>query len=192
MRNQYSASEFIGNAFSLIETKIFYPGARLIRKPAYIRGKKGMHYGKKLTLGHNCRFDIFNQEMFPLHIGDNCEIGDYVHVVASKNVYIGDNVLIASKVFISDTSHGKYSGEDQDTPLTPPGQRKLITSTVKIGNNVWIGENVVILAGSEIGDGCIIGANAIITKNIPENSIVVGTNKIIKQYNAGSKKWEKI
>lgn len=51
-----------------------------------------------------------------------------------------------------------------------------------IGDNVWIGQNAVILMGSCIGSGCVIGANAVITKSIPPNSIVVGNNKIIRDY----------
>ena len=55
---------------------------------------------------------------------------------------------------------------------------------------MWIGENVVILAGAEIGDGCVIGAGSIITKKIPKNTIVVGNEILIKSYNTKENKWE--
>ena len=119
-------------------------------------------------------------------------MGDMTHIVAHEKVEIGNNVLIASKCFISDTNHGAYKGEDQDRPDTPPNERKLVTKPVKIGNNVWIGENVVILAGAEIGDGCIVGANSVVSAPIPNNSIVILNNRILKKFNEKSGHWEKM
>ncbi|MGO5315118.1 DapH/DapD/GlmU-related protein [Bilifractor sp. LCP21S3_A7] len=190
MRNQYTASEFIENVFAFIDTKIFYPGARLIRRPVYIRGKKSLRYGKNLTLGHGCRFDLLNKNKVTLFIGNNCEIGDYVHIVATDKVEIGNNVLMASKIFISDTNHGSYKGEEQDSPDVVPNRRKLTTAPVKIGNNVWIGENAVILAGVEIGDGCIIGANSVVNKNFIKGSIIAGCPaEVIKKWDDDNKTW---
>lgn len=189
MKNKYLFTEKIKNTYSLIMTKLFFKQARLLRRPIYIRGKKSLFGGKNLTTGYRCRFDL-NGKKETLIIGENCQFGDNVHIVALKEVIIGDNVLIASKVFISDTSHGMYKGTDCDAPNTSPNSRKLVQNSVSIGNNVWIGENVVILSGANIGDGCIIGANSIITKTIPKNTIVVGNNKIIKEYNNKSKCWE--
>lgn len=190
MRNRYSISEFIKNLYSLIITKLTIRQARFIRRPIYIRGKRSLSGCKNLTTGRFCRFDLLGEKQ-TLHIGKNCEMGDMTHIVAYENVEIGDNVLIASKCFISDTNHGRYKGESQDCPYTEPNKRQLYTKPVKIGNNVWIGENTVILAGAEIGDGCIVGANTVISKKIIDNSIVVGNGKIIKQWNCATKKWEK-
>lgn len=191
MKNKYTFSENIANIYSLLLTKMFFPGSRLIRRPIYIRGKKSLVLGKRLTTGRMCRIDL-NGEKKSLFIGDNCQIGDYTHIVAHERVEIGDNCLIASKVFISDTSHGLYDNSQVDSrPNIAPNDRQLVTNPVKIGNNVWLGENVVVLLGAEIGDGCIIGANSVITKKIPSNSIVVGNNRIIKRYNEESEKWEK-
>lgn len=114
------------------------------------------------------------------------------HIVAQNHVEIGKDVLIASKCFISDTNHGKYTGENQDSPETIPNDRKLVTGNAVIGNRVWVGENVVILSGAEIGDGCIIGANSIVSKKIPAGSMVVGNNRIIKKWNIKTKTWEKV
>ena len=118
-------------------------------------------------------------------------MGDMTHLVAYESVRIGDNVLIASKCFISDTNHGVYKGEKQESPATPPNQRKLVSKPVVISNNVWIGENAVILAGAEIGDGCVIGANCVVSKKIEKNCIVVGHNQIIKKFDAKVSSWEK-
>lgn len=191
MSNIYSFSEAFKNGYSLILTKIFFRKARLIRRPVYIRGKKSLNGGERLTIGRFCRFDLEGSKK-TLLIGKNCQFGDMTHIVAHEKVTIGDNVLIASKVFISDTSHGSYKGSNQSDISIPPADRELVTNPVSIGNNVWIGENVVILGGANIGEGSIIGANAIITKNIEAGSIVVGNNRVIKKYNNESHKWEAI
>lgn len=190
--DNYSPSEFISNCFSFIRTKIFYGKCRFIRFPFYIRGAKSMRGGERLTLGRFCRFELDGKKE-SLIIGANCEMGDMTHIVALNHVEIGDSTLIASKCFISDTSHGKYKGDNQDSPLTPPNSRLLISDSVEIGKNVWIGENVVILAGSKIGDGCIIGANSVVLGVIPSNSIAVGAPaKIKKVYNNNSRTWVKV
>ena len=182
MKNNYSISEFVQNIFSLGLTKLTMKQARFIRRPVYIRGKKSIVGANNLTTGHFCRFDLPGNKD-TLYIGKNCEMGDMTHVVAYNHVEIGDNVLIASKCFISDTNHGSYKGSNQDKPTTAPNSRALKYKDVKIGNNVWIGENVVILAGAHIGNGCIIGANSVVTRDIPDESIVVGNNNIIKKWN---------
>ena len=193
MANKYSCSEFIKNIYALFMTKAFYPSARLVRRPIYIRGRKSLTYGKNFTTGYSCRFDLEgNKET--LFIGDDCQIGDNVHFVAYEKVEVGNGCLLASKIFISDTSHGAYDNTDETSiPSIPPNERKLITAPVKVGNNVWIGENVVILSGVTIGDGCIIGANSVVTKNIEPNSIVAGIPaKVLKQWDEQTQKWIRV
>lgn len=194
MRNQYTVSELIRIAYSWMITKIFYNKARLIRRPFYIRGKSSLQYGNGLTTGYGCRFDLVVGNIKTLIIGDNCEIGDYVHIVSHVKVEIGDNCLMASKIFISDTNHGNYSDYCKDSaPDIPPNARPLYTNQVKIGNNVWIGENVCILPGVTVGDGCIIGANSVVNTDVPANSIAVGSPaKIIKVWDTKLGKWIKL
>ena len=172
-------------------TKLTMRQARFIRRPIYLRGRRSLSGGVGLTTGRFCRFDLEGNQK-TLFIGKNCEMGDMTHIVAHERVEIGDNVLIASKCFISDTDHGAYKGADQDRPDTPPNQRKLVSRPVRIGSNVWIGENAVILAGAEIGDGCVIGANSVVSKKIPAHVIVVGSGRIIKRWNDQDHTWESV
>ncbi|MBF0580413.1 acetyltransferase [Erysipelotrichaceae bacterium RD49] len=191
MGNKYTPSEYIKNIYSLLMTKITMKQARFIRRPIYIRGRSSLSGCIGLTTGRFCRFDLQGNEL-TLFIGNNCEIGDMTHIVAHEKVKIGNNVLIASKCFISDTNHGLYKGDVQDSPLIPPNQRKLVTAPVVIGNNVWIGENVVILAGTDIGDGCIIGANSVVSGKYEKNSIIAGVpGKIIKSFDENVGLWKK-
>ena len=196
MKNSYGLGELIRNIISLVYTKIFFKGARLIRTPIYIRGKKFFNYGKGLTTGYNCRI-----EMFAVHssagekiiIGKNCKMGDHVHIAAGEKVYIGENCLFASKIYISDISHGDYSDlETASNPNTPPDERTLVTKPVSIGNNVWLGDNVCVLPGVRIGNGCVIGANAVVNGDIPDNSIAVGVPaKVIKYFDGDKGYWVK-
>lgn len=190
MRVQYSPSEFIKNCWSLCCTKVFFRPARLIRRPVYIRGRKGMTFGSGFTTGYRCRFEIFDfKSGFKLKIGENCKIGDNVHIVASENVTIGDGCLMASNIFISDTNHGS----ENDAPTIPPDERELTSCPVTIGKNVWVGEGVCILPGARIGDGCIIGAHSIVKGDIPSFTVVVGAPaKVVKKYNFDNKIWEKV
>lgn len=187
--NKYSLYEIIDNMLSLIHTKIVYPSFRLLRRPAYIRGGTSLEGGCGLTTGRFCRFDLPGGKK-TLYIGKNCQFGDNTHIVALKSVHIGDNVLIASKVFISDTSHGNYSENGGTDPTVAPAKRKLTSYPVYIGDNVWIGENVVILSGVTVGNGCVIGANSVVTKNIESGSIVCGAPaKVIKKWSQDKRKW---
>jgi len=145
-----------------------------------------------LTLGRFCRFEMDGKNE-TLKIGNKCEIGDMTHIVALNDVTIGDNVLIASKCFISDTSHGSYKSTHQDNPRIPPNERRLVSESVFIGNNVWIGENTVILSGTRIGNGCIIGANSVVKGVFTDNSIIVGCpGKIVKQFDTINNEWKRI
>lgn len=191
MTNKYSASEFIKNAYSLAMTKITMHQARFVRRPIYIRGVRSLSGGNNLTTGRLCRFDLSGEKK-TLFIGDNCEIGDMTHIVAHNKVIIGNDVLIASKCFISDTNHGTYSGNRQDSPETVPNKRQVCFGEVVIGDRTWIGENAVILSGTKIGDGCIVGANSIVSKEIPNNCMVVGSNHIIKKWDKEAEKWVRV
>lgn len=193
--NCYSIGESIKNIFFKIYTKIFFQNARLIRLPIYIRQKSKMKYGKGLTTGYNCRIDMVGDEaIIKLEFGENCIIGDNCQISAGEKITIGDNLLIARNVYISDISHGEYNNIDNKSlPEIPPNKRPLVMKEITIGNNVWIGANVSILPGANIGNGCIIGANSVVKGSIPDNCIVVGAPaKVVKVYNEIKKEWVKV
>ena len=192
-----SLSEIIYLSICKLRTFFVVPSARIVRFPIDIRGKKFMDFGRKLTTGYYCRLEAYpigNNNSKVLKFGDNVQINDFVHIAAAKNVEIGNNVLIASKIFISDICHGEYADiENMSDPNEHPNNRKLSAKPVIIHDDVWIGEMVSILPGVEIGKGSIIGANSVVTKSIPEYSIAAGNPaKVIKQYNFNKKQWEKI
>ena len=197
IKNQYSIYDKIILAWWLLRTRLIARKVRLFRFPVTIRGRKYIDFGEKLTTGVGCRFEGFmgeKKEDIKLTFGKNVQLNDYVHIVAMDHIEIGDNVLMASHVFISDNSHGSYKGGDNDSdPSIPPIEREYSTAPVRIGNNVWIGEGVAIMPGVEIGDGCVIGAHSIVNKSIPPNTIAVGAPAVpIKRWSSEMKKWIKI
>jgi lipopolysaccharide O-acetyltransferase len=122
------------------------------------------------------------------------QLNDYVHISAIESVEIGNDVLMASHVYISDSSHGAYKGDSSDTsPDIPPIKRPYLVAPIKIGDRVWIGEGVIIMPGVTIGDGAIIGAHSIVNKSVPKECIVVGSPaRVIKKFNRSTEKWETV
>lgn len=97
---------------------------------------------------------------------------DDCHIAAVNRVELHDNVLLASKVYISDHSHGEINA---DHIRLPPRLRPVVSrGPVIIEADVWIGEGAVILPGVRIGRGAIIGANSVVTRNIPPYSTAAG------------------
>jgi acetyltransferase-like isoleucine patch superfamily enzyme len=91
-------------------------------------------------------------------------------MVASLNlVEIGDHCMFANGCFISDSSH---RFDDPDLPITWQGFTS--KGPTRVGDNVWCGANVVITTGVTVGDRCVIGANSVVTHDIPPCSIAVG------------------
>lgn len=185
MFGQYGPSEAFKNAWALLLTKFIFPGARIVRRPFYLRGgRRRFVYGEGFTCGYSCRFDLAGNGT-PLVVGMNCKINDRVHISAHESVVIGDNVLMASNIFISDNSHGSY-GADPSLPDMAPDDREVVTKPVRIGNNVWIGEGAAVMPGVTVGNGVVIGTNAVVTHDVPDNTIVAGVPaKPIKSFGEG-------
>lgn len=197
LQRHYTLGDKIQLAYFLLRTKLIDRSIRLIRFPFILRGRQFIDFGKGLTTGFWCRFEAYptddnNRKL--LILGDNIQINDFVHICAIDKVEIGDGCLLASHIYISDNSHGRYKGgPDDSSPEMQPDNREYLTGPVRIGKNVWIGEGVIIMPGVTIGDGCVIGAHSIVTKSIPQYSIAVGSPaRVIKKYNPKTKRWEKV
>lgn len=145
--------------------------------PLYLKGGKYIHVGNDFFCDQRLRleaWDNFLDELFNpiIIIGNNVSIQKDCHIGAINKIVIGDNVLLASKVYISDHSHGEISKE---VLSLPPSKRNLFSKgPVIIENNVWLGEGVVVLPNVTIGENTIVGANSVVTKSFPKNSVIAG------------------
>lgn len=195
--NNYSILTKISLAFMLFKTKIICRNARIIRNGLSLRGKAMIDLGTELTTGSYCRIEAFktgDDRKKKIVFGERVQLNDYVHISAIDSVIIGNDVLMASHVYISDNSHGSYKGNDEDTsPFIPPIKRPYCVASVRIGSRVWLGEGVIVMPGVTIGDGAIIGAHSIVNKDIPANTIAVGSPaKIVKKWDDDNNKWIKL
>ena len=99
-----------------------------------------------------------------IHLGKNVFINSGCRFQDQGGIYIEDNVLIGHNVVLATLNHEE----------NPKKRGNLIPAPIRIGNDVWIGSNATVLAGVSIGDGAIVAAGAVVTKNVTENTIVGG------------------
>lgn len=157
----------------------------LIMKKIHVLG------GDNITIGDNfyCywgqRFEtysIHNEQNYSprIIIGNNVSINPDCHIGAVNLVELQDGVLLASRVFITDHFHGDTS---LNSLKIPPQERVLVSKgPVIIKKNAWLGEGVSVMPGVTIGENAIIGANSVVTKDIPNNAVAAGVPaRVIKQ-----------
>lgn len=136
---------------------------------------KDLHYvyfGNNTTIGDRTVLTCFKVDDDPtLIIKDNISIGDDAHITCCNKIIIDNNVLIGKKVTISDNSHGARN----ELNINPKDRKIYSKGPIYINENVWIGDKVTILAGVSIGKGAIIGSNTVVTKDVPDFSVIVGS-----------------
>ena len=160
---------------------IFYGPNVLIRNPNYIRVSGKLILGKRFSSGPGLILDVFKDGR--LDIGENVKMNHRVHIGVVSSVKIGNNSLFASNILIIDHNHGVYRGDRQSKPDEIPLKRILDSKPINIGSGVWVGENVCILPGVSIGDNSIVSAGAVVTKNMPSDSIIAGNPaKVVKKW----------
>jgi maltose O-acetyltransferase len=124
----------------------------------------------KSKLAH-CGIDVSFEFPLVIHgadqvkIGNNVVINSFVHIWGNGGVEIGDNTMIASHVAITSLTHDKLETNYKDSTIS----KKII-----IGKNVWIGTHAILLPGVCIGDNAIIGAGALVNKDVANGEIVGG------------------
>lgn len=112
---------------------------------------------------------------YRVKLGYNVFINRGTYITARGPITIGDNVIIGPGVLINSGMH-RYM--QQDMLIRDQGHR---IQPIHIGNDVWIGANAVIMPGVTLGDGCVVGAGAVVTHSIPANAVAVGVPaRIIK------------
>lgn len=122
-----------------------------------------------------------------LVIGDRTQIGLNFTAICSDTLQIGNDVLIAAGVMVTTQNHGM----DPESPKSYQHQ-PLSSAPVRIADGCWIGERAVILPGVSIGEKCIIGANSVVTRDIPAYSIAAGMPaRVVKVWDFEQHCWRK-
>lgn len=187
--NGNSVKNVFSTLFYFIKSKLLFPKSTLIKSPFYIRVKGSMDGLRNAITGPGLIIDVLDQKAH-LVIGDRLRAYHSVHIGCMQSVIIGNDVLMASGVYISDHSHGSYTGDNQSPPTIPPNKRPIVCKPVVIGDNCWLGEHVCVLPGVTIGSGTIVGANAVVTTDLPPNVIAAGIPaKPIKYWDETLEQW---
>lgn len=160
-----------------------------INRPLRIDGANNISIGDKCTIQYKTWLAANPQTGFDakLIIEDGCSIGNFNHIFATRSIVLHKNVLTADKVYISDNLHNY-----RDISIPVNRQPIVQINDVEIGEGSWLGENVCVI-GAKIGKHCVIGANSVVTHDIPDYSVAVGAPaRVIKQYDFEINEWKKI
>lgn len=154
---------------------IEYPSDKIV-------GEEHITLGEETCIGKRAVITAIDRIGTPsIVIGSYVAIGDDCHITAVNSITIGDGCLLGKKVTITDNSHGENLAIEE-MMISPRKRIVYSKGPVVIGKNVWIGDKATICPNITIGDGAIIGANSVVTKDVPAFSIVVGSPaRIIKQ-----------
>lgn len=159
---------------SELESLIVRPNGNISLRKAFLR-INNIKFGKDCFFGHGFHLYKSNAQLV---IGERSCFGENCGIYLHDDIEIGDDFLAAPGLTINNGSHNIET-------LSPTSAK------VRIGNRVWCGVNVTIVAGANIGDDCVIGANSLVLSDIPPRSLAVGIPaKIIKQdIRASAKVW---
>lgn len=166
-----------------------------VGRRAYLRGLASITMGEDFLAGDGLWLEAItrygNERFAPkLVIGNHVRVSHWTHIACTHSVIIGDDVLIGSKVIITDHNHGSF-GPGATSPTIPPAQRPLDRDrSVAIGPRVWLGDGVVVCPGVTMGEGSVAGANAVVTMDVPPFTLVAGVPaRPIRRFDAARGNW---
>lgn len=172
------------------------PGT-VVAMPSSLLNPERLHIGRDTYIHPYCRIEIItanphldgaalNHNDARIEIGDRCVINSFTHIGAMTRIVMGNDVGIASGVCIED-HHYIYEGASSGAPLKKQPFR---TAEVILEDGCMIGEHAVILPGVTIGANSWVGANAVVTEDVPPYSIVAGVPaRVVRQMNPKSGAW---
>lgn len=153
-------------------------------------GLAGLIVGDRVNLGRRARLETHRTErgQGQLSIGSGTNIGNDFHAGAALRVLIGRNCMIASGVTILDHDHDFADPFDARTAADG-----VVAAPTVVEDSVFLGEHVVVLKGVRIGNGSVIGANSVVSQDIPPLTMAAGAPaRPIRRFNESTRAWDRI
>ena len=170
----------------------YWGNKSIIYKPFKVTGKKHIYIGNSVFFDQGLRMEAITHKgaykYCPrIYINDFMHAEQHCQIFCANSVKIGKHVVISSDVFITDVEH-EYNSIQSGIL-----EQKLKIGSTKIGDYAFLGVGVKIIKGVTIGKHAVIGANSVVTKDIPAYCVAVGIPaRVIKKYNPSTQKWENI
>lgn len=183
--------------FYRLKGKIYYRfvfagfgSGSIMFKPLLLSNTRFMHVGRNVDIGPGVRMEaiLAHENRIPeLRIGDNVNIEQNVHLICHSRLIIGNDVSITGHCAIVDVTH-PYANVHEPLKI---GKRILDEdSFVEIGDGSFLGFGSIIMPNVRIGKYCVIGAHSIVTKNVPDYSVVAGAPaKVLSHYDLATERW---
>jgi acetyltransferase-like isoleucine patch superfamily enzyme len=164
----------------------FGEGSALLWPQGVIYNEGSVVIGEHTMIGPNTAISVGiapGQQMVTdpvITIGSRCIIGRGSHIVGHWSITIGDDIQTGPYVYITDQNH-VY--EDPDEPI---GTQRPVEAAVSVGSGSWLGANVVILPGTELGEHTTVAAGAVVSGRFPSRVVLAGVPaRIVKRYVEG-------
>jgi acetyltransferase-like isoleucine patch superfamily enzyme len=188
LRNRMLTPKYAGLALRLLWRRYLTPTGRrmALRGMLFLGGGVQLQigpaarvtFGRWVWIGHGTKIRCHEGEV---RIGDKTVLGQECTISAYQHVSIGEQCIVADRVMLIDFDHNVAEVE---RPIRTQGIYK---RDVRVGNNVWIGYGAQILRGVSVGDNAIVGASAVVTKDVPANAVVAGTpTRVVRMREAPS------
>lgn len=182
---------------SWLYSQVFHAPGLYLGPGCMVRGAKFIRFGRSCYAHGHLWLEAVSyyrgQQFKPeILLGENVAFSEGVHLSCIDRVTVGDDVLFGSHVYVSDHNHGSYRGATQSHPEHPPAQRPLGGGgPVYIEEQVWVGDNAVIVGPARIGRGAIIAANAVVRGDVARYTMVGGIPaKPLRYYNEATGQWD--
>jgi acetyltransferase-like isoleucine patch superfamily enzyme len=188
---------YLESSFYRLKSAVYYRrifgsfgSGSTLYSPMLLTNPQFIHIGNNVLIRKGVRLEaIASDPLSPpeLWIGDNVNIEQNVHIVCHSRVIIGNHVSITGNCAIVDVTHPYENIVD---PLKIGDRILAERSFVEIGEKSFLGFNAIILPNVRLGSYCIVGAHSLVTKHVPDYSVVTGNPaRVVRRFDAESGKW---
>lgn len=176
----------IGSVWTRLKSRFYYPyifgsfgKTSLLFRPLALEKPRYIHIGEGVTIRPGARLEVvlLHPAKSPeLRVGKNVDIEQNVHIVCHHRVIIGNDVSITANCAIVDTTH---PFDDVPYGIKVGAMIQDDEAFVEIGDGSFLGVGCVVLPNVRIGIGCVIGANSVVNRNIPDYSVAAGSPAVV-------------